>query len=102
MTKHNGKISFDYYRGTRMVYAPAVKWYNFAGLPYGSEMERVLEPARNEEEDAVVVAPDKYTAMLLKLESYGRNIPVILGEKQAIRLVDERCTGLNGNGNGHF
>ena len=98
MSKANGKVSCEYYRGTRLVFAPAVKWY-FFGLPYSSEMERVLAPACNFEEDAVLVAPDKFTALMLKLESFSPRVPVVTGAKQAMRYVDERqAPGANGNG----
>ena len=97
MSKLNGKVIHEYYRGTRLVYAPAVKWYYFS-LPYTSEVERVLESACNHEEEAVLVAPDNFTALMLKLESFSPNVPVVMGDKQAKRFVDERQAS-SGNGN---
>lgn len=98
MSKFNGKVLHEYYRGTRLVYAPPVKWYYFS-LPYTSEVERVLEPACNHEEEAILVAPDNFTALMLKLESFSPHVPVVMGDKQAKRHVDERQdSAKNGNG----
>lgn len=98
MSKSNGKVNCEYYRGTRLVFAPTVKWYHF-GLPYSSEMERLLEPARHFEEEAVLVAPDNFTALMLKLESFSPHVPVVIGTQQARRVVDNRQSPA-GNGNG--
>jgi hypothetical protein len=89
MRQTNGKVRSELYRGTRLVFAPAAKWYHFS-LPCSSELERMLEPARNYEEDAVLIAPDSFTAFMLRLESFGARIPVVTGERQARRIVDER------------
>lgn len=89
MRLRNGRVRTDVYRGTRLVYAPPVKWY-YLSIPYSSEIEHLLEPARNYEEDAVLVAPDAVTAFMLRLESFGRRIPVVTGDRQARRVVDER------------
>jgi hypothetical protein len=85
----NGRIQCEQYRGTKLVFAPPVKWYNLS-LPYTSEMERVLAAAVNYEEDAVLVAPDRFTALMLKFEAFGKQIPVIHGETEARRLVDNQ------------
>jgi len=95
MKQRNGRVSTDLYRGTRLVYAPPVKWYYFS-VPYSSEVERLLAPARNHEEEAVLIAPDSFTAFMLKLESFGRNIPVITGDRQARRLIDDRLLRSSG------
>lgn len=87
----DGRIECEQYRGTKLVYAPPVKWYTFS-LPYTSEMERVLAAAVNYEEDAVLVAPDHFTALMLKLEAFGKQIPVVHGEKEARRLVDNQLS----------
>ena len=101
MSKFNGKVICEYYRGTRLVFAPPVKWYYF-GLPYSSEVERILEPACNFEEQAVLVAPDNFTALMLRLESFSPHVPVIQGDKQAKRFIDERHLSSSSNGNGRF
>jgi hypothetical protein len=99
MRSYNGKVMCEYYRGTRLVYAPPVKWYYFS-LPYSSEVERVLEPASNHEEEAILVAPDNFTALMLKIESFGSHIPIVMGEKQARKQIDERLSQNSTRGNG--
>jgi len=88
----NGRIRYEQYRGTTLVFAPVVKWYYF-GVPYSSEMERMLAGAKNFEEDAVLVAPDRFTAMMLKLEAFGEQIPVVQGDREAKRFVDDQLLG---------
>jgi hypothetical protein len=89
MKQTNGKVRSDLYRGTRLVHAPPARWYHFS-LPCSSELERMLQPARNHEEDAILIAPDSFTAFMLRLESFGPRIPVVIGERQARRMIDER------------
>ncbi|GEM_PF-2387458 len=83
-------VRSEVYQGVRLVYAPPVKWYYFS-LPYTSQLERELEPARSGEEAAVVVAPDRFTALMLKLEGFGPAIPVIHGERAAKQHVDDEA-----------
>ena len=87
MGSRHDSVRSEMYQGVRLVYAPPVKWYYFS-LPYTSELERVLEPARCGEEAAVVVAPDRFTALMLRLEAFGAAIPVIHGERAARQHVE--------------
>lgn len=86
MGQRDGPIRSEVYEGVRLVYAPPVKWYHFS-VPYTSELERVLEAARCGEERAVVVAPNRFTALMLKLEAFGPAVPVIQGEREARQHV---------------
>lgn len=88
MSARQDSVRSEVYHGVRLVYAPPVKWYYFS-LPYTSELERELEPARCGEEAAVVVAPDRFTALMLRLEAFGPGIPVIHGEREARQHVDD-------------
>ena len=87
MSKHNGAINWERHAGTLLVFVPAVKWYQL-GVPYGSELERVLRPATNDEERAIVIAPDKTTLRYLRLESYPAQIQIVMDEREARRLAE--------------
>lgn len=86
---HNGRIACERYGGALLVYVPQLKWYQL-GVPYSSELERVLRPAVNHEERAVLVAPDKQTGFFLRLERFPKHVPIVVGEKEAKRAVDSR------------
>jgi hypothetical protein len=106
MTENNGAIRCERHGGTLLVYVPAVKWYQF-GVPYSSELERILRPATHDEERAIVIAPDRTTLRFLKMESYPAQIQITLDEKEARRLAglsrytSQRGDELNGT-NGHY
>lgn len=87
MSNHNGSIHCERYGGTLLVYVPQLKWYQL-GVPYTSELERVLGPAIHHEEQAMLVAPDQTTGFFLRLEKLAPHIPVVIGEKQAKQLID--------------
>jgi hypothetical protein len=84
---HNGHIKCEQYGGALLVYVPQLKWYQL-GVPYTSELERILSAAANHEEKAVLVVPDKTTSFFLKLESFPKHIPIVLGEKEAKQTID--------------
>jgi hypothetical protein len=84
----NHGLRCERYGATLLVFTPAVKWSHLS-LPYTGELERILKPAINYEEQAILVAPNKFTALMLKLEGFPANIPVILGEKEARQKADE-------------
>jgi hypothetical protein len=84
---HNGHIKCERYGGTLLVYVPQLKWFQLS-VPYTSELERILLPAIEFEEDAVLVAPDKTTGFFLKMESFPKHIPIYIGEKEAKQSLD--------------
>jgi hypothetical protein len=88
MSNHNGSITCERYGGTLLVYVPQLKWYQL-GVPYTSELERVLGPAIHHEEKAVLVAPDKTTGFFLRAEKLAPHIPVVIGEREAKLLIDK-------------
>ena len=85
--KANGRVSFERYLGTLLVRVPPLKWYQL-GVPYTSEMERILNPAMNHEERAIIIAPDRTTRFFLKLESFPAHIPIVVGEQEAKRRAE--------------
>ncbi len=86
---HNGHIKCERYGGALLVYVPQLKWYQLS-VPYTSELERILHPAIEFEEQAVLVAPDKTTSFFLKMENFPKHIPIIIGEKEAKQNLDLR------------
>jgi hypothetical protein len=91
ISKHNGSIKAERYGDTLLVYVPQLKWYQL-GVPYTSELERVLGPAIHHEEAAMVVAPDKTTSFFLTMEKLAPHIPVVIGEREAKRIVDRNTS----------
>jgi hypothetical protein len=84
----NHGLRCERHRGALLVFTPAVKWTHLS-LPYTGELERLLKPAINHEEHAVLVAPNKFTAAMLRLEGFPAAIPVVVGEKDARLKADE-------------
>lgn len=87
----NHGLSLERFHGVLLVFAPPAKWSDLS-LKCTSELERVLRPAMNHEEDAILVAPDRFTFTMLKLESFPAHIRVVLGDKAA-RQQAERIAG---------
>jgi hypothetical protein len=91
----NHGLRTERHSGTLLVFTPPVKWSDLS-LKYAGELERILKPAINFEEEAILVAPDRFTHLMLKLESFPARIPVILGEKEARRRAEELASQLEG------
>lgn len=83
----NGHLECERIGGTLLVYVPKIMWYQL-NVPYTSELERLLAPAIEGEEKAILVAPDKTTGFFLKLERFPSYIPVIVGEKEAKARIE--------------
>lgn len=92
----NNGLRTERHSGTLLVFTPAVKWTDL-GVKYAGALERILKPAINYEEEAILVAPDRFTHMMLKLESFPARIPVVLGEKEARRRADELASEADSN-----
>jgi hypothetical protein len=84
----NNGLHTERYNGALLVFTPPLKWKDL-GVKYTGELERILRPAIDFEEEAILVAPDRFTHMMLKLESFPARIPVVLGEKEARRRAEE-------------
>jgi hypothetical protein len=84
---HNGHIKCERFGGTLLVYVPQLKWYQLS-VPYTSELERVLGPAIEGDEKAVLIAPDKATSFFLKMERFPAHIPVVIGDVETKRDIE--------------
>ena len=99
LQKQAKRLRCERVEGTLLVVVPPVKWYEFS-VPYTSELERALAPATHFEENAILVAPDKFTALMLKIESFPKHIPIVIGVAEAHQLAEIQRRP-DGNGQVH-